>query len=95
MPLTRARDGYTVRADGIRFLMRDGSYEIICQIGLEALSQIGNTADLSESIGIFQRDRAMIERAASDKYDRTSRRDYEIVIITSADLASRSKARRF
>jgi hypothetical protein len=87
MPLTRARDGYTVRADGIRFLMRDGSYEIICQINLETLSQIGNTADLNETIGIFQRDRAMIERAASDKYDRTSRRDYEIVVITSADLA--------
>lgn len=26
----------------------------------------------------------MIERAASDKYDRTSRRDYEIITITAA-----------
>jgi hypothetical protein len=87
MPLTQAGDGYTVRADGIRFLMRDGSYEIMCQIKLETLSQIGDAGDLSDTIAIFQRDRAMIERAASDKYDRTSRRDYEIVIITSADLA--------
>jgi hypothetical protein len=87
MPLKRARDSYTVYADGIRFLMRDGSYEVICQIRLEALSQIGNTADLCDTIGIFQRERAMIERAASAKYDGTSRLDYEIVIITPADLA--------
>jgi hypothetical protein len=86
MPLTRAGDSYTVRADGIRFLMRDGSFEIICQIKLETLSQIGQTADLNETIGIFQRDRAMIERAASNKYDRTSRQDYEIVVLTPADL---------
>jgi hypothetical protein len=92
MPLTRAGDGYTVRADGIRFLMRDGSCEIICQIRLETLSQMGDTADLNEAIAIFQRDRAMIEQAASDKYDRTSRRDYEILVITSADLASSAAA---
>jgi hypothetical protein len=93
MPLTRARDGYTARADGIRFLMRDGSCDIICQIRLETLSQIGNTADLNDTIGIFQRDRAMIERAASDKYDRTSRRDYEVVIVTTADLVGPERPR--
>lgn len=35
MALTRARDIYTVRADGIQFLMRYGLVEIICQIELE------------------------------------------------------------
>ncbi len=67
------------------FLMRDGLSEIICHVELETLFQIGNT-DLNETIGIFERERSMIERAASDKYDRTSRRDYEIVIITAVDL---------
>ena len=89
MPLTRARDNYLVSADGIRFLMRDGPFEIICEIERETLSQIGNTPDVDETSAISQRHRAMIERAASDKYDRTSRRDYEIISITAADLASR------
>jgi hypothetical protein len=88
MPLTRARDNYRVSADGIRFLMRDGPLEIICEIERETLSQIGNTSDVDETVAIFQHDRAMIERAASNKYDRTRRRDYEIISITAADLAS-------
>jgi hypothetical protein len=88
MPLTRARENYLVGADGIRFLMRDGPFEIICEIAVETLSQIGNTLDRDEPTAIFQRHRAMIERAASDKYDRTSRQDYEIISITAADLAS-------
>jgi hypothetical protein len=87
MPLTRARDNYLVSADGIRFLMRDGRFEIICEIGRETLSQIRDTSDADETVAIFQRHRAMIERAASDKYDRTSRQDYEIISITLADLA--------
>jgi hypothetical protein len=69
--------------------MRDGPFEIICQIELETLSQLGNARDLSEAVEIFERNRAMIERAASDKYDQTSRRDYEILVVTSADLAIR------
>jgi hypothetical protein len=67
--------------------MRDGPFEIICQIELETLSQLGNARDLSDAVEIFERDRAMIERAASHKYDQTSRRDYEILVVTSADLA--------
>jgi Protein of unknown function (DUF1488) len=89
MPLTRARDNYTVRADGIQFLMRDGQFEVICQIGMETLSQYGNATSLVELIEIFQRDRATIERAASHKYDGTSRQDYEIVAVTIVDLMSR------
>jgi hypothetical protein len=85
--LTRARDNYAVHADGIRFLMRDGPFEIICRIGRETLSQLGNARGLSEAIEIFERNRAMIERAASNKYDQTNRHDYEILVVTSADLA--------
>ncbi len=50
MPLTRARDSYPVREHEIAFLMRDGPVEIICQIGLETLAQLGHTADLNEMI---------------------------------------------
>jgi uncharacterized protein DUF1488 len=87
MPLTRARDGYGVRDDEIRFVMRDGQFEIICQIGLETLSRSGNAIDFGETIETFQRDRTRIERAASNKYDRTTRQDYEIITLTAADLA--------
>jgi len=69
--------------------MRDGPFEVICQIELETLSRLGNTRGLSEAIEIFERDRATIERAASNKYDQTSRQDYEILVVTSADLAIR------
>jgi hypothetical protein len=86
MPLTRARENYTVRADGIWFLMRDGRFDIICHIGLETLSAFGDSKGLMESIEVFDRGRAAIEDAASRKFDRTSRRDYEIVTITTVDL---------
>jgi hypothetical protein len=68
--------------------MRDGPFVVICQIELETLSQFGNATNQSDTIAIFQRDRAVIERAVSEKYDRTSRRDYEILVVTPADLAS-------
>jgi hypothetical protein len=86
MPLTRARDNCTVCAGGIRFLMRDGRFEIICQIDVPTLSRFGTATSLAELIAIFQRDRTAIERAASHKYDRTEREDYEIVTVTAADL---------
>jgi hypothetical protein len=86
MPMTRARDNYTLGVDGIRFLMRDGRVEVICQIDLETLSQFGSTLGLSETTEIFELGRATIERAASDKYDRTSRHPYEVVTVTAADL---------
>jgi hypothetical protein len=89
MPLTRAKENYTVGADGISFLMWDGRSEVICHIGLETLSVFGNgnAMEMMELVEIFDRGRAAIEDAASRKYDQTSRRDYEIVTVTTADLA--------
>jgi hypothetical protein len=75
---------------GIRFLMRDGRFEVICQINVQTLSRFGNATSFMEWIEIFQRDRTAIERAASHKYDRTKRHDYEIVTVTAVDLASMS-----
>ena len=82
MPLTRANDRYT----GINFLMRDGPIEVICHIDLETMSQFGRTIGFSETIEIFETGRATIERAATTKYDRTSRRPYEVVTVTAGDL---------
>lgn len=87
MPLTRARENYTVRADGILFLMWDGQCEVICRVDLETLCDFGHATGLAESIDVFRRRRAAIERAASRKYDQTTRQDYEIVTVTAADLA--------
>jgi hypothetical protein len=53
MPLTRARDNYTLGVDGIHFLMQDGSVEVECRIALEVLSRFGRTIALSEPSEIF------------------------------------------
>jgi Protein of unknown function (DUF1488) len=82
----RADERYAVREDGVYFLMQDGPKEVVCEITLEALSELGRTLGLTEPTAIFVTGRDAIDRAASDKYDRTSRRPYEIVTITTADL---------
>jgi hypothetical protein len=86
MPLMRSVEGYTVREDGIYFLMQDGPTGVVCEITREALSQLGRASGLTEPTEIFKTTRDAIERVASDKYDRTARRAYEIVTITADDL---------
>jgi hypothetical protein len=86
MPLTRASETYTLREDGIYFLMQDGPEEVVCQITLEALSKLGRTTGLVGPTEIFETRRDTIERAAGSKYDRTSRRPYEVVTVTADDL---------
>jgi hypothetical protein len=86
MPLTRASETYTLREDGIYFLMQDGPEEIVCQITLEALSKLGRMTGLIGPTEIFETGRDAIERAAGNKYDRTSRRSYEVVTVTADDL---------
>jgi hypothetical protein len=86
MPLTRSNESYTFRDDGIHFLMRDGREEVVCRITVEALSQLGRTLALTEITEVFETGRDTIERAASDKYDQTSRRPYEVVTVTAVDL---------
>jgi hypothetical protein len=86
MPLVRSVEGYTVREDGIYFLMQDGPIGVVCEITREALSQLGRASGLTEPIEIFKTTKDAIERVASDKYDRTPRRAYEIVTITADDV---------
>jgi hypothetical protein len=86
MPLTRVNERYTRGEDGIYFLLQDGPIEVVCQITAEALSQLGRTIGLTEATNIFGTAMDAIERAARDKYHRTSRLPYEIVTITTDDL---------
>jgi hypothetical protein len=88
MPLMRSVERYTVRGDGIYFLMQDGPTGVVCEITLEALSQLGRASGLTEPTEIFKATRDAIERVASDKYDRTSRKPYEVVTITIDDLGA-------
>jgi hypothetical protein len=88
----RSVEGYTVREDDIYFLMQYDptgvmQYDptgVVC-ITLEALSEFGERG-LTKPTKIFKTTRDAIERVASDKYDRTARRPYEIVTITADDL---------
>jgi hypothetical protein len=82
----RAIERYTLREDGIYFLMQDGSEEVVCRITPEALSKLGRAAGIIGPTEIFETGRNTIERAAGNKYDRTSRRPYEVVTVTADDL---------
>jgi hypothetical protein len=84
MPLTRANERYTYHVDGVHFLMQDGPTEVVCRITTDALSQFGRTIGLTAEV--FEIGRDAIEGAASNKYDRTNRRPYEVVTIIIEDL---------
>jgi hypothetical protein len=86
MPLTRAQERYTLREDGIHFLMHDGPAEVVCRIDLDALTQFGTTTGLTEPTEIFETSRDRIEHAASHKYDQTTRVPYEVLTVTINDL---------
>jgi Protein of unknown function (DUF1488) len=86
MPLRRAIERYMLREDGIYFLMQDGPEEVVCRITLEALSKLDKTTGIIGPTEIFESGRHTIERAAGNKYDRTSRHAYEVVTITTDDL---------
>jgi hypothetical protein len=60
--------------------------EAVCRVTLEALSKLGRTTGIIGRTEIFETGRDTIERAASNKCDRTSRRPYEVVTLTADDL---------
>jgi hypothetical protein len=85
MSLTRANRRYMLGEARIGFLMQ-GPTDVVCEITLEALYQLGRARGLTEPTEIFETSRDVIERLASEKYDRTSRHPYEVVTITTDDL---------
>jgi hypothetical protein len=66
--------------------MQDGPEEVVCRITLEALSKLGRTTGIIGPTEIFETCRDAVERAAGNKYDRTSRHPYEVVTVIADDL---------
>ena len=89
MPLTRVAEARTVfRRNGVSFLMKDAKNEVPCFITNNDLLSLAPNLGIDDIAVIFSAHRSAIERAASDGYDRSSRHNYEIVMITASDLIS-------
>jgi hypothetical protein len=86
MPLARASDRFVMREGSLHFLMKAGGHEAVCTISLSVLFAIGQTAGMSGPVFAFWTFET-IERAASAKYDRTSRMAYEVLAMEKRDLA--------
>ena len=86
MPLTMGGAQPIFKRNGVSFLMMDAEREVPCHISNQDLLSLGARLGLTEAALIFMARRGAIERAASDKYDRSTRQDYEIVTVTSSDL---------
>jgi hypothetical protein len=87
MPLTRASARFVMRQDDLHFLMKDGEAEVVCAISPSVLLAIGQAAGLNNPVFAFWAFREKIEGAASAKYDRTARVDYEVLTVEERDLA--------
>jgi hypothetical protein len=86
MPLTRASELAVLRQDEVRFLMSNGANEVICNISHRTLLAFGAAVGMTDARDIFWAYRDEIERAASDKHDRTTRKQYEILDVVETDL---------
>jgi hypothetical protein len=86
MPLTRASEQPVFRRDEICFLMNDGGEEVICTVSIRVLLALGETVGTNDAQTIFRGHREEIERAASQKYDRTARVPYETLGVGERDL---------
>jgi len=86
MPLKRANSRFLSDAENVRFLMQEGWVEMLCQIDFKTLSLFGRAIGLSGPLEIFEAHRDRFERAASDKYDRTTRHVYEVITVAATDL---------
>jgi hypothetical protein len=86
MPLTRVPKQPVLRMTSIRFLMKDGEWELICSISNRTLMAFGAKWGMKDAQMVFWAHQDEIERAASDKYDRTGRKDYGILHIHEDDL---------
>jgi hypothetical protein len=51
--------------------MKDGAFDLVCRISYRTLMALGDKAAVKDAHMVFWAFREKIERAASDKYDRT------------------------
>jgi hypothetical protein len=86
MPLTRVPKQPVLKMSSIRFLMKDGAWELICSISNRTLMAFGAKWGMKDAQMVFWAYQDEIERAASDKYDRTGRKHYGILHIHEDDL---------
>jgi hypothetical protein len=87
MPLTRASEQPVFRRDEICFLMKNGAeQEVICTVSFRVLLAFGDTVGTNDLQALFSAYREEIERAASQKYDRIAREQYEVLDIVERDL---------
>jgi hypothetical protein len=66
--------------------MKDSPDEVICAISCNLLVAVGQPYGLTNPVFIFWALREKVERAASAKYDRTTRKAYEILAVQERDL---------
>jgi hypothetical protein len=91
MPLTRSKEQILITMNGVKFLMADGATEVPCRATRELLEdRFGSNGDQAEDEKAFRLNRAVIEQAASDKYDAGQVEPYvdPKVVVTAWDLAS-------
>jgi hypothetical protein len=67
--------------------MKNGAEEeVICTVSFRILLALGETVGANDAQTIFRGHREEIERAASQKYDRTARVPYETLGVGKRDL---------
>jgi Protein of unknown function (DUF1488) len=70
MPLERLSDrAFICEPNGVRFVMREGEWTVLCVLTREALTDVFGSSDQGEWENIFKANRAVIEAIASDLYD--------------------------
>jgi hypothetical protein len=90
MPLTSTdeRGYYEFRSDNVYFYMLDGTRRQRCVVTLEALERFDPQLNRGEAaqIACFDSNRARIERAASDKFDKRYLEKDGIVMVMANDV---------
>jgi hypothetical protein len=91
MPLTfrATHPKYDGAAGAVQFLADDQTGRCVtCAASEEGLADLSRSAVMGEAVlAIFLDNRALIERIATEKYDRKRIRADGVVMITSGDLA--------
>ncbi len=85
MPLERLSDhAFICEPNGVRFVMREGGWTVLCVLTREALIDVFGSSDPVQWEDIFMANRAVVEAIASDHYDAGEIR--VPVYVTSRDL---------
>ena len=70
MPLERLSDrAFICEPNGVRFVMREGGWTVLCVLTREALVNVFGSSDEAEWGNIFDCNPAVVEAVASDLYD--------------------------